>query len=272
MPLSANPYPLSLVPQRHLEETGRMLARTVERLSSGLRINGARDDPAGLAIAERLLAQSRSMDVAVRNANEAISMAQVADGALSTVTQALQDMRDLALQSANGTLDSADRDLLQAEYAELEAEVTRLVNGTAYLDIALLDNTSTSTFQVGARAEDTIDVTHTDLSSIVGALGSVDGADASNATAAVDLIDTALDTTATAQSAWGATLNRFDLVVSGLNDGAIRTAAARSRIVDADYATEVAEQSRLLILQQSAVAMLTQANAQPRLVLTLLGL
>jgi len=271
MPLSVNPYPLALVPQRHLDETGRLLARTVERLSSGLRINSARDDAAGLAIASRLLAQSRGVDVAVRNANDAISMAQVADGALSSVVEALQDMRELALQSANGTLDSSDRDLLQTEYAELEAEVTRLVNDTAYLDIELLDNTATSTFQVGARSSDTIDVTHTDLSSLVGALGSVDGADATNAAAAVDLIDAALGTAATAQSSWGATLNRFDLVVSGLNDSAIHTAAARSRIVDADYAAEVAQQSRLLILQQSAVAMLTQANAQPRLVLALLG-
>lgn len=256
--------------RRHLAHTGRLLERTLERLSSGLRINRAADDAAGLAVSERMLAQISGTDVATRNANEAISLAQVAESATGSVVDALQRMLELAVQASNGTLSAEDRGLLQTEYAELADEVSRLVTGTRYLDTSLLDNSAVSTFQVGPRAGDTVAVQHTDMSGLPATLGSVSGASAANAQAALTALETAIDQATAHQARWGAVLGRFDTIVSGLGANAITLAAARSSIVDADYAAETARRAWLLIRQEAGIAMLAQANAQPRMVLDLL--
>jgi flagellin len=267
---------ISLNAQRNLSTTQGMLAQSIQRLSSGLRVNSAKDDAAGLAIAERMNAQVRGMNVAIRNANDAISMAQTGEGALGKVGDMLQRMRELAVQSANATNGSDDRDNLNAEFEQLGQEIDRLVAGTRFNGLAILGaDAGTLTFQVGANttADDTIDVTTTDMTGgdiAAATAATIDGADATNATAAIDLIDTALDTVNTERATLGAVQNRFEAVVSNLQIAAENQAAARSRIMDADFAAETAALTRAQVLQQAGVAMLSQANAVPNNVLALL--
>lgn len=269
---SLNTNLIALTAQRHWAATASALARVTERLSSGLRIHSARDDAAGLAISERLWAQIRGTDVAVRNANDAISRAQVAEGAVGSVVDALQRMNELAVQAANGSLTEADRDLLQIEFAALRDEVSSLVTDTAYDGATLLDNATGVDVQVGPNAGQTVTVTNPSLSLMVSSLSSlaVTGADGTSATAAMTALASALTTANSAQARWGAVLNRFDSVVSQLQSSSITLSVARARIVDADFATETSQRARLLVLQDSAVAMLAQANAQPQRVLGLL--
>nr|MCU0968761.1 flagellin FliC [Rubrivivax sp.] len=265
--------------QRHLSTSQSQLATSMQRLSSGLRVNSAKDDAAGLAIAERMNTQVRGMNVAVRNANDGISMAQVGEGALSNVSNIFQRMRELAVQSANGTNNAGDRDNLQTEFAQLQAEVTRLVSGTRFNDQNLLDGTGGDgsgvyTFQIGAgtNTTDTISVTMDNLTTTDAAVAAlnISGADATGATAAIDALDTAIDAVTTARANFGATQNRFESVIANLQVSAENLTAARSRIVDADYAVETANLSRAQILQQAGNAMIAQANQQPGQVLTLL--
>jgi flagellin len=270
--LSLNTNMMALMARRSWLQTESALAVTTARLSSGLRINSARDDPAGLAISERLLAQIRGTDVAARNANDAVSRAQTGESATGSVVGALQRMNELAVQAANGTLTSDDRALLEVEFDQLQAEVADLVSDTAYDGTTLLDNANTAAFQVGPNAGQTVNVTNTDLSALsttVSALSISDGTGAL-ATAAQSALDAALTTATSAQASWGATLNRFDSVVSQLQSSSLILTAARGRIVDADIATETSNRARLLVLQESAVAILAQANAQPQRVLSLL--
>lgn len=275
MALSVNTNLPSLLSQRYLASTQRALLTATERLSSGLRINRASDDAAGLAISERLLAQIRGMGVGTRNANDAISMAQTAESAAGAVADALQRMRELAVQAANGTLDTEDRAILQTEFGELQAEVASLIGGADFDGRALLSNADTVAFQVGANAGETVNVQNTDLSGLVGGSGTVStlavtGATSTNASAAITALDTAIDTVASAQGRWGAVLSRFDSVVSNLDSRSLNYTVARGRIMDADYATETANRSRLLILQEFSTAMVAQANAYPQRVLGLL--
>ena len=270
--LSLNTNLIALTAQRHWAATASALARVTERLSSGLRINSARDDAAGLAISQRLMAQIRGTDVAVRNANDAISRAQVAESATGSVVDALQRMNELAVQAANGSLTTDDRALLEIEFDELQEEIASLVADTEYDGSALLNNASSIAIQVGPNAGQTVTMTNTNLSSMsttVGAL-SVAGATTASASAAITALETALTTATSAQASWGAIQNRFDSVVSLLQSSSTTLSAARGRIVDADFATETAQRARLLVLQDSAVAMLAQANAQPQRVLSLL--
>ncbi|MEY3474367.1 MAG: hypothetical protein RL087_825 [Pseudomonadota bacterium] len=274
--LSLNTNIAALTAQRYLNSTQALLLRTTERLSSGLRINSARDDAAGLAISERLFAQIRGLDVGVRNANDAISMAQVGESASAAVGDALQRMRELAVQASNGTLTSDDRGLLQVEFAQLQEEVTRLVGDSSFNGVDLLNNATSSTYQIGPNPGDTVTQTNTNLSALVGAGASsvtavsVTGADATNASAAITRLDAAIDTVASARAQWGATINRFESIVSVQQSTAFSLTAARSRIMDADFAAETANRSRALILQEFGTAMLAQANAYPRMVLKLL--
>ena len=267
---------ISLNAQRNLSTTQGMLSQSIQRLSSGLRVNSAKDDAAGLAIAERMQAQVRGMNVAIRNANDAISMAQTGEGALGKVTDMLQRMRELAVQSANATNSSDDRSYLNEEFQELGKEIDRLVAGTKFNGLAILGADAGSlTFQVGAGTDtnDTIDVTTTDMTSgdIATATGtSVDGADATNANAAIDAIDDALDTVNSERAKLGAVQNRFEAVVANLQIASENQAAARSRIMDADCSAETAALTRAQVLQQAGVAMLSQANAVPNNVLALL--
>lgn len=270
--LSLNTNMMALMARRSWAQTESALAVTTARLSSGLRINSARYDAAGLAISERLLAQIRGTDVAARNANDAVSRAQMGGSSTGAVVDALQRMNELAVQAANGSLTSADRALLEVEFDQLQAEVADLVSDTTYDGTTLLDNANSVAIQVGPNAGQTVSVTNTDLSDLSSDVGALllTGATGANATAAMAGLATALTTATSAQATWGATLNRMDSVVSQLQSSSLILTAARGRIVDADIAAETSNRARLLVLQESAVAILAQANAQPQRVLSLL--
>lgn len=265
----------SLNAQRNLTTSQGLLSVSLQRLSSGLRVNSAKDDAAGLAIAERMNAQVRGFAVAQRNASDAISLAQTAEGAIGKLGDALQRMRELAVQSKNGTNNSGDRDNLQLEFTQLVEEVDRLITGTKFNDQLLLDGSITSfDFQVGSGNDgtDTITVTSSDLSGTNTAIAAltIDGADATAATAAITAIDDEIDNVTSARATWGAVQNRFESVVSNLQVSYENLTAARGRIMDADFAVESANLTRASILQQAGTAMLAQANALPNNVLTLL--
>ena len=241
-------------------------------MASGLRITSAREGAAGLAISARLLAQIRGTDVAARNANDAVSRAQMGESATGSVVSALQRMNELAVQAANGTLTSSDRALLEVEFDQLQADVADLVADTQYDGKTLLDNADSAAIQVGPNAGQTVSVTNTNLSTMsttVGALSLTDGTGAL-ATAAMSALETALTTATSSQASSGAVQNRFDILVSQLQSSSLILTAARGRIRDADIATETSNRARLLVLQDSAVAMLAQANARPQMVLSLL--
>ncbi len=264
----------SLNAQRNLNTSQSSLGTTLQRLSSGLRINSAKDDAAGLAIAERMNTQVRGFNVAIRNASDGISLGQTAEGAIGKIGDSLQRMRELAVQSKNGTNTGDDRTALNKEYTELAAEVTRLVDGTTFNGQKLLnDSVKEFKFQVGAgnAAEDTIKVTSSDLTALKAAFADgIDGTDDTKAIAQITALDTALTTVATARSNYGAVQNRFESVVSNLQVSSENLSAARGRIMDADFATETANLSRTQILQQAGTAMLAQANSLPQNVLSLL--
>lgn len=273
---SINTNLMSLNAARNLSTSQNAMSIAVQRLSSGLRVNSAKDDAAGLAIAERMNAQARGMNVAIRNANDAISLAQTAEGALSRIGEALQRMRELAVQSANGTNQSTDRDNLQKEFAELQSEVKRLISQTKFNSTQVLKG-GTQTFQVGANTGETISLNGTDLTATTAKVQaaaattvSITGADATNSNAAITALDDALTEINTERSLYGAAQSRFESAISSLQVGVENQAAARSRIMDADYAQETAALTRAQILQQAGVAMLAQANAMPQNVLSLL--
>jgi len=273
MALSVNTNLMSLTAQRNLSRTQTGLATAMERLSSGLRVNSAKDDAAGLAIASRMEAQVRGLNVAIRNANDAISLSQTAEGGLAEVGNMLQRMRELAVQSANATNGDTDRDNLDAEYQALGAEVTRQIGATKFNGIAVLATAGNQVFQVGANNGDTITVATTDLNVVTGDVALAvagDVQDATNATAALILVDDALDAVTTTRATYGAVQNRFQSVVNNLQVAAENQAASRGRIMDADFAMETANLTRFQILQQAGTAMVAQANAIPQSVLSLL--
>ena len=267
----------SLNAQRNLSTSQSSLNTSLQRLSSGLRVNSAKDDAAGLSIATRMDAQIRGQTVAVRNANDAISLAQTAEGSLGKITDALQRMRELTVQSSNASNESGDRDNLQAEFTELQAEITRLTSGTKFNNKELFTGSTALTFQVGAgtTAQDTITVSAINLttgnvSTAAASTIAISGSDNTAATAAIDQIDLALDAVNTNRATLGAVQNRFESVVSSLNVSIENQSAAKSRITDTDFAAETANLTRAQILQQAGTAMLAQANSLPNNVLTLL--
>lgn len=263
---------LSLNAQRNLSTSQTSLATALQRLSSGLRINSAKDDAAGLAISERFTAQIRGLNQAVRNANDGISLAQTAEGAMAEVTNNLQRIRELAVQSANATNSASDRASLQAEVAQLLEEIDRVADQTTFNGTALLDGSFTSaTFQVGANAGETITVAVT-VDANVAALftTSPDISTDTGASAAITAVDAALDSINSARAEFGAIQNRFESVIANLTTAAENLTASRSRIRDADFATETAALTRAQILQQAGIAILAQANAAPQNVLALL--
>ncbi|WP_067068228.1 flagellin N-terminal helical domain-containing protein [Roseateles chitosanitabidus] len=269
---------LSLNAQRNTSTSQSSLAVSMQRLSSGLRVNSAKDDAAGLAIAERMNAQVRGMNVAQRNANDGISLAQTAEGALSKVGDSLQRMRELAVQARNATNTSSDLDSIGKEYSQLGAEISRVLGGTTFNGKAILGaNAGTQTFQIGANTttNDSVDVVTTDLTgdaSITAVTGgTIDNtSDAASLKTVIDNIDAAITTVSTQRSTLGASQNRFDAIVSNLQVSVENQTAARSRIMDADFASETANLSRAQILQQAGNAMIAQANQQPQQVLALL--
>jgi len=271
----------SLNAQRNLNASQSSLATSMQRLSSGLRVNSAKDDAAGLAIAERMNAQVRGMNVAIRNANDGISLAQTAEGALSKVGDALQRMRELAIQSRNATNSDSDKDSLNKEFNQLQQEITRVLGGTTFNGKHILGNEATSLeFQIGANttADDVIAVSTTNLvtdatislvtSSATASIGSA----ASNGAIdnVINAIDDALNLANNTRATFGATQSRFDAIISNLQQSVENQAAARSRIMDADFAAETANMSRSQILQQAGTAMVAQANQLPQQVMRLL--
>ena len=272
----------SLNAQRNLSASAGSLTTSMQRLSSGLRVNSAKDDAAGLAIAERMHAQVRGMNVAIRNANDGVSLAQTAEGALGKIGENLQRMRELAVQAANDTNGSTDRVSLDDEFKQLAAENERVIKNTKFNGQELLTGSGGTggsfTFQIGAntQSDNQVTIATTDMFTAMGSATQGTSAAASLGTTALaarnamDALDTALDAVNSQRSKFGAAQNRFDAIIANLQVSSENQAAARGRIVDADFAVESANLARAQILQQAGTAMLAQANQMPQSVLKLL--
>jgi flagellin len=270
---------MSLTAQRNASASQGAMRTSIERLSSGLRINSAKDDAAGLGIGIRMDAQARGMDVAVRNANDGISLAQTAEGALGKVTDMLQRMRELAVQSSNATNTSVDRDSLNNEFTQLTAEISRTLSATKFNGQAIIGaQAGSQIFQVGANnsSVDQLTVSTTDMtasttvSTVTATTSVISGTTGSNAMTAITNIDNALSTVNSERTKFGGMQNRFEAIIGNLQVGSENQAAARSRIMDADFAQETAALTRSQIMQQAGTAMLAQANSAPQSVLRLL--
>ncbi|MEE9320411.1 MAG: flagellin [Granulosicoccus sp.] len=267
MAQTINTNVMSLTAQRNLGRSQATMATSMQRISSGLRVNSAKDDAAGLAIAERMNTQVRGMNVAIRNANDGISLSQTAEGGLNEVGNMLQRMRELAVQSANGTNSASDKDNLDAEFQELDAEITRIAGTTQFNGNKIIGaDAGTFTFQVGANVGETLGITTTAITAVGGDIG--DGGDDD---AAITAIDAKIDTVTTARASYGAVQSRFESAINNLQIGVENQSAARGRIMDADFAVETANLTRSQILQQAGNAMVSQANSAPQSVLQLLG-
>lgn len=287
----------SLSAQRNLRANGVALQSTIDRLSSGLRVNSSKDDAAGLAIAERMNAQIRAFNVSQRNASDGISYLQVADGGLAKISDNLQRMRELSVQAKNGVLTDTDRQNLDREYAELAKEVGRLVEGSTYNTRPLFtaDN-SGLTLQIGAgntgydsltlyltvdgqagsdSLQEALGSTNpatiqADVATYFGDIRTVGAVGTGGAANSIAVLDEAIDSITTIRATLGANLSRLDQVIASLDTGSTNLSTARGRIMDADYARETASLTRTQILQQAGTAMLTQANQLPNQVLSLL--
>jgi len=269
---------MSLTAQRNLSRSQGTMATAMQRLGSGLRVNSARDDAAGLAIAERMNTQVRGMNVAIRNANDGISLAQTAEGGLNEIGSMLQRMRELAVQSANGTNSTGDRANLDVEFKALGAEVARISTTTQFNGRTIIGaSAATFAFQVGANAGETLGIVttnigaQTDVAAAILATNGIEGAVPDKASAAIDRLDLAITAVTTARASYGAVQSRFESAINNLQIGVENQAAARGRIIDADFAVETASLTRSQILQQAGNAMVAQANSAPQSVLQLLG-
>ena len=269
MPQVINTNVASLNAQRNLNTSQGDLNTALQRLSSGLRVNSAKDDAAGLAIAENMTSQSRGMTVAMRNANDGISAAQTAEAGLSTISGHLQRMRELAVQAASGQYDSVNRAALDKEYQQLASEIQRAVAATSFNGRALLDGSfSNINFQIGATVTSESQIAVTINSVSTASLGSI--TDATVALSAMSDLDAAINTVNDNRATLGAIQSRFQGILTQLSAAIENTDASRSRIMDTDYAAETAKLARAQILQQAGTAMLAQANALPQNVMTLL--
>jgi flagellin len=266
MPSTINTNVPSLNAQRNLDTSHSSLATSMQRLSSGLRVNSAKDDAAGLAIADRMNTQVRGIAVAIRNANDGISLAQTAEGALATMTDALQRMRELSVQAQNGTNGTGDRANLDTEFQQLSAEITRIAAQTKFNGVAIVGaGAGAQVFQVGPNNGDTLTVTTAAVTTVTGSVST-----AAAASTALAAIDTALDSISTNRATYGAAMSRFGFAITNLQITGENQTAARGRIVDADFAMETANLSRAQILQQAGNAMVAQANQLPQQVMALL--
>jgi flagellin len=273
----------SLNAQRQLFSTGNNLDTAFERLSSGFRINSAADDAAGLQITDRMTSQVQGLNQAVRNANDAISLSQTAEGAMQETTTALQRIRTLAIQSQNGINSSADRLALQKEVSALRTEISRIATTTQFAGVDVLSGAFSARFLVGANAGQTISV---NLSTQALGRAGIDGFSATglgitggindvltetNASALLGSVDNAISAIGGLRADLGALQNRFQSTIRNLSNISENVSAARSRIKDTDFATETAELSRNQILQQASTTILAQANQRPQAALSLLG-
>ena len=281
MSLFVNTNVSSLNAQRQLFTTGNNLSTAFERLSSGFRINSAADDAAGLQITDRMTSQIQGLDQAVRNANDGISLAQTAEGAMAETTTALQRIRTLAIQSQNGINSSADRAALQKEVSALRTEISRITTTTEFAGVSILSGVFSASFLVGANSGQTISVNlSTQALTAAGVNGfsatglgiiSADVLTAAGASALLDDVDAAISAIGGLRADLGAIQNRFQSTIRNLSNISENVSAARSRIKDADFATETAELSRNQILQQASTTILAQANQRPQAALSLLG-
>ena len=266
MSLTLNTNSFSINAQRNVATTQNSLAVSMARLSSGLRVNSAKDDAAGLAVASNMLTQAKGMDVAIRNANDGISLLQVADGAQATMADILQRMRELAVQARSGTYTNDDLAKLDVEYQQLNTELGRVQDAARFNGKAILGaDKGTFTLQVGANDSDTLDIATDSVTAPGG-----DVTSAANAASAIANIDTALGAVNTQRANNGAYMSRLDNVVVNLRNMFEAQMSAHGRIMDADFARETANLSRAQVLQQAGVAMVAQANALPQNVLALL--
>jgi len=281
MSLFVNTNVSSLNAQRQLFTTGNNLSTAFERLSSGFRINSAADDAAGLQITDRMTSQIQGLNQAVRNANDGISLAQTAEGAMAETTTALQRIRTLAIQSQNGINSSADRAALQKEVSALRTEISRIATTTEFAGVSILSGVFSASFLVGANSGQTISVNlSTQALTAAGVNGfsatglgiiSADVLTAAGASALLDDVDAAISAIGGLRADLGAIQNRFQSTIRNLSNISENVSAARSRIKDADFATETAELSRNQILQQASTTILAQANQRPQAALSLLG-
>jgi flagellin len=273
MPQIINTNIPSLNAQRNLNTSQGALNLALQRLSSGLRVNSAKDDAAGLAIASNMDAQSRGMVVAMRNANDGISAAQTAEAGYNAIGQHLQRMRELAVQAASGQYDIVNRGALNDEYRALASEVQRVIEATNFNGQKLLNGDFDVPFQIGPTVDSysRIDLTITAIThSTADSYNHISGATGALATTAMTTLDASIDAINSHRAQLGAIQNRFEAVLIQLSSAQESTEAAKSRIMDADYASETAKLSRAQILQQAGVAMLAQANTLPQNVLSLL--
>ncbi|WP_028771696.1 flagellin [Shewanella waksmanii] len=272
MAITVNTNVTSLKAQKNLNHSSSNLATSMERLSSGLRINSAKDDAAGLAISNRLNSQVRGLEVGMRNANDAISIAQISEGAMQEQTNMLQRMRDLTIQSENGANSSDDLAALKAEMDQLALEITEIGNNTAFGDTKLLDGSFSAgkNFQVGHQdGEDiTVKVGTSDAGSL--SVGGLDNSTSAARGSALGKIDAAIKTIDTQRAELGAIQNRLSHNISNSANTQANVADAKSRIVDVDFAKETSTMTKNQVLQQTGSAMLAQANQLPQVALSLL--
>ena len=280
MAISIITNPASLNAQRNLNKTQGTMGRSLARLSSGLRINGASDDAAGLAISEKLKSQTRSLSQAERNANDAVSMLQTAEGAMNETSGLLIRMRELSVQSANDTVGATERGFIQSELSDLRDEVNRIAEVTEFNGRKLIDGgTSSVTFQVGIQntTNDRISVSINDMHATAlgtGAttrLSALDISTITGAQTALDVLDAAITDVSAGRAEIGAVQNRLQVTIANLGTARENLSAANSRIRDVDVASESAELTKNNILMQAGVSVLAQANQQPALALSLLG-
>ncbi|OHX19997.1 flagellin [Chromobacterium sphagni] len=281
MAITVNTNISSLRAQINLNNSQSSLSQSLERLSSGLRINSAKDDAAGLAISQTLTSAINGNNQAINNANDGISVGQTAEGALGQIANNLQRIREIAVQSANGSVSNTNRSQLQNEVDQLTQEISRIVQTTQFNGTSLLSGGSTLTFQVGSSgaANNQVSISSVDLTSAgvlcsynssLSATGTINITTQSGASAILSSLDADIGEISTVRSTFGAVQNRFDAVVSNLQNYVQNLTAANSRIVDVDFASETANLTQNQILQQAGASILKQANALPQAALTLL--
>ncbi len=276
MPQFINTNAMSLNSQRALNSSQGALQTSLQRLSSGLRINSAKDDAAGLQIAEGLTSQIRGYNQAIRNANDGISLAQTAEGALQEVTSMVQRVRELAVQAANGNYTNTERKALDGEVVQLREEISRIADAVTFNGVKVIGSTQSAAFQIGqgtASADNQVKIQFKDITGASGITSFISNANVSTAAgalSAIGLADAALDRVNSIRADLGSKQNRFESTVRNLQVTVENLSTSRSRIQDTDFASETANLTRAQILQQAGVAMLAQANQAPQNILSLL--
>lgn len=278
MALVVNSNATSLGIQGQVGRNQSALTSTLQKLSSGLRINSSKDDAAGMAVTETLNSRIRGNDIAMRNANDAISMTQTAEGATTQVVNNFQRIREIAVQSTNSSIQDTDRSKMQMEVDQLTQEIGRIVSSSEYNGVNLLSGGGTQTFQIGSSASTSNQISFSSstlggaygVSSGATTTGTVNVSTSGNASAAISALDATIGSFVTERARFGSLQNRFDAVVSNVKNYNENLTAARSRIQDTDFASETANLTRVQILQQAGTAMLAQANQLPQNAMSLL--